>query len=117
MKKIVALTCLLFMVSAAAIGCGSDEGGAYTDGTYEGSSDAGMHEGLVVTVEVEGGDISQVSVTEHHETEGVGTNAFEPVTTAIVEAQSTEGVEAVAGATLTSNAIIEAANEALAQAE
>ncbi|HCX65747.1 MAG TPA: FMN-binding protein [Eubacteriaceae bacterium] len=114
-KKLILLMVLAVCLMAFAAGCGSDEG-KYTDGTYEGSSDAGMHEGLVVEVEVTDGKIADVSIKEHQETEGVGTNAFEPISTAIVESQSTE-VDIVSGATLTSNAMIEATEEALSQAE
>lgn len=96
-------------------GCGNS-GPSFKDGTYEGNSDAGMHAGLKVSVLVEGGSITKIDIVEHGETEGIGTVAFEPLTKAIVEAQSTE-VDSVSGASKTSAAIKEAVNAALTQAK
>jgi uncharacterized protein with FMN-binding domain len=113
--KFMILSVILIAVSAITLGCGSSTA-VYTDGTYEGTSDAGMHEGLKVSVSVKDGKISEVSIIEHDETEGIGTSAFGPVTEAIVDAQSTD-VDSVSGATKTSNAIKEAVDGALAQAK
>ncbi|MFZ7121110.1 MAG: FMN-binding protein [Eubacteriaceae bacterium] len=106
---IVVVLCVLFM----GTGCSTT---GYTDGTYEGSSDAGMHAGLKVSVVVENGEISEVNVVEHSETDGIGTVAVAKLPDMIVEAQSTE-VDTVSGASKSSAAIIEAVNNALAQAE
>lgn len=84
---------------------------ALTDGTYTGTG-KGMHSNIAVTVTVEGGAITSVTVDSHGETPGVSDPAIEQIPAAIVEAGSTD-VDAVAGATLTSNGIIEAVNNAL----
>lgn len=84
---------------------------ALTDGTYTGTG-KGMHSNIAVTVTVEGGAITSVTVDSHDETPGVSDPAIEQIPAAIVEAGSTD-VDAVAGATLTSNGIIEAVNNAL----
>ena len=85
------------------------------DGTYEGVG-AGLGGDVPVTVTVEGGAITSVEVGDNAETQGIGTNAIDQLPSLIVEANGTEGVEAVAGATITSNAIIDAVNAALASA-
>jgi len=82
------------------------------DGTYEGVSDAGMHAGLKVHVEVKDGMIVDIKVVSHGETPGISDPALSGVPASIVVAQSTE-VDVVSGATLTSNAIIEAVKIAL----
>jgi len=84
---------------------------ALTDGTYTGTG-KGMHSNIAVTVTVEGGAITSVTVDSQDETPGVSDPAIEQIPAAIVEAGSTD-VDAVAGATLTSNGIIEAVNNAL----
>ncbi|BAE84686.1 FMN-binding protein [Desulfitobacterium hafniense] len=90
-------------------------GGAYKDGTYVGASQ-GMHGEVKVSVSVAGGKVSEVKVTEHHETEGVGSVAAEILPAKIVDAQKPE-VETVSGATVTSTAIIDGVKQALEQAK
>lgn len=68
---------------------------------------------VTVTVTVSGDDITAVEAVGDSETQGIGSNAIDQLPALIVEADSTE-VEAVSGATVTSNAIIEAVNSALA---
>ncbi|AFL99047.1 hypothetical protein Desde_0596 [Desulfitobacterium dehalogenans ATCC 51507] len=89
---------------------------SYKDGTYEGTSDAGIHPGLKVSVVVKDGKIAEVNVVEHQETDGIGSIAIEKLPSLIVEAQSTE-VDSVTGASLSSGAIKEAVNKALEQAK
>lgn len=82
-----------------------------TDGTYTGTG-KGMHSNIAVTVTVEGGAITSVTVDSQDETPGVSDPAFEQIPADIVAAGNTD-VDTVAGATLTSNGIIEAVNNAL----
>lgn len=81
------------------------------NGVYEGSAN-GMGGAMKVAVTVEDGKISDVEVLEHKETAGISDPAIEQIPQAIVEAQSTD-VEAVTGATVTSEAIKEAVAAAL----
>lgn len=83
------------------------------EGQYVGTGD-GMS---VVTARVtlEDGKIAQVEVLGGSETPRIGSLAIEQVPAAIVEAQGTE-VDVVAGATRTSQGIIAAVKDALAQA-
>ena len=90
--------------------------GEYADGTYEGTG-KGIGGDVPVTVTVEGGKIASVEVGDNSETQGIGSNAIEQLPELIVEANGTEGVDGVSGATITSNAIFDAVEEALEQAQ
>lgn len=69
-----------------------------------------------VTITTEDGKITAVAIEGASETPGVGTNAIEQMPAKMVEANSVE-VDGVAGATITSNAILSAAQAALNGAE
>lgn len=73
---------------------------------------AGYGGPLKVMVTTDQGKLASVQVTEHHETQGVGTRAIEALPEAMVSA-GTWDVEAVSGATVTSNALKEAVRTAL----
>ena len=107
MKKLISLTIVMILIASTLVGCG---GVKYNDGTYEGEA-TGM-EPLKVSVEVKDGKIANVEITEQNETEGFAEPALEQIPAAIVEKNSTD-VDAVSGATITSNAIKEAVNKAL----
>lgn len=68
---------------------------------------------ITVAVTVSDGKIANVEVTDEHETIGVGKVAIERMTQRIVDAQSL-AVDVVTGASITSRAILRAAEEALA---
>ncbi len=72
----------------------------------------GMGGEVVVKVTMDGETISAVEVVKHGETEGIGDKAITVVPGEIVEAQSSE-VDAVGGATITSNAIMQAVKNAV----
>ncbi|MFI3283747.1 MAG: FAD-binding protein, partial [Erysipelotrichaceae bacterium] len=76
----------------------------------------GIGGALYVVVTMDGSTIVNIEVVSHSETDGISDPAFETVPSAIIDAQSTE-VDTVSGATITSNAIIEAVNDALSQVE
>ena len=90
-------------------------GGALADGTYEGKG-KGIGGDVPVTVTVSGGKITDVTVGDNSETEGIGSKAIEQLPAKIVEAGGVDGVEAVSGASVTSKAIFTAVSDALAQA-
>lgn len=85
------------------------------DGTYAGEGE-GFGGPIKVEVTIAGGKITKVEIVEQSETPSVSAPAREQLPAAIVEAQSAE-VDGVAGATLTSNGIIEAVQDALAKAK
>ncbi len=70
---------------------------------------------LTVAVTLSGTDITAVEVTSHSETAGIGTRAIDALPAAIVAANSAE-VDAVSGATVTSEAISMAVGYALISA-
>ena len=74
----------------------------------------GMYDGLTVDVTVSESKIEDIKVTAYNET-APGWPALEKMPAAILEAQSL-AVDTVSGATNTSNAILKAAEDALAQA-
>lgn len=88
--------------------------GSYKDGVYEGIG-TGNNGDIKVEVVVEDGKIISVELKEHEETEGLYEDAEKTVIAEIIEKQTTE-VDAVTGATNTSNGIIEAVADALSTA-
>ena len=87
--------------------------GAYAQ-SYQ-VSGTGKNGEVNVSVTIEDGVIKSVTVGEHQETPGICEPAIEKIPAAIVENQSI-AVDAVTGATLTSNAIKNAVEKALTQA-
>lgn len=79
-------------------------------GVYEGSS-VGMQGTVTVSMTVEDGKITNVELTECHETPSVASVAMERLPQQMVEHQTTK-LDAVTGATLASNAIMRAASAA-----
>ena len=104
MKKILALVLALCMML-----CGVAVAETYT-ATVEG------HNGNVtVEVAIEDGKITAVNVTEHSETTGISDKPIATIPAAIVENQSV-AIDAVAGASVTSGAILSAVKDCIAQA-
>jgi uncharacterized protein with FMN-binding domain len=88
--------------------------GKYVPGTYT-VTVRGMGGKFDVVVTFDADAIVSIEIPAHHETENIGTRAIDEVIPAIIEAQSTE-VDAVSGATITSNAILSAVSDAIAEA-
>lgn len=104
MKKIISLLLATAMLSTL-VACG-DSGTKYT-----GSAES---YGGTLTVEVTMKDdvITNVEVTEHTDTEGIGSIAVDEMPAKIVAANSAS-VDEVTGATVTSRAIINAVKQAI----
>lgn len=83
------------------------------DNEYIGEAQ-GMNGTVKVKVTMDGDKISKIEVLSHSETDGISDPAFETVPDAIIAAQSTE-VDAAAGATVSSNAIMAAVEDALSK--
>lgn len=105
---------IMAAVEDALAGDSSEETATYTDGTYQGSAE-GAHGLITLEVTVENGEIAGVTIHGHNETEDLTDEAFEQIPAAIVESNSTD-VDVASGATVTSDAIMEAIENALAQA-
>ena len=110
MKKIILMViCLSMVVSLAA--CTKPATPAAPAETLNGIG-KGYGGDVTVTVTKEGDKIVKVEAVGASETNGIGSKAIAELPAKIVEANSTE-VDAIAGATMTSKAIIYAVNNAL----
>lgn len=83
------------------------------DNEYLGESKT-EHGKVRVKVTMDGDKIANIEVLDHSETSGISDPAFDSVIPAILSAGNTT-VETVSGATQTSNALIEAVNDALSK--
>ena len=101
--------------AAPAAESGTLTDGTLTDGTYT-ASGKGFDGEVPVTVTIEGGKIASVTVGYNYATSGISLMAISQLPAKIVEANGTEGVDAVSGATVTSKAIFTAVNSCLKQA-
>ena len=113
----IGLSAVLCLGGCSGSGASASSGSAeskFKAGTYSGSA-AGKNGDVKVDVTLSADKITAVKVTEHQETEGISDPAIEKVPAEIVEAQSLK-VDLVSGATITSQAIIDAASAALTSA-
>ncbi len=121
-KRLTALllsSCLIL----TSFGCAKSEktageepkGGLYTPGTYE-AKEKGFGGDITVKITVNADKITDVSIEGEKETPTIGGAAFEKLSSSILSAQSSE-VDAVSGATITSNAVISAVKKAIAKAK
>lgn len=114
MKRLSLLLVVALMLFSFA-GCSKDEQPAAAEGetkTLTGTA-KGFGGDVTVTVTVNGDDITEVKAVGDNETDGVGSTAIDQLPAKIAEADSTD-VDGVSGATVTSDAIKEAVNNALA---
>lgn len=106
-RKVLAIwMAMLFLTASGAL--------AMTAGTYEGEG-SGIGGAVKVAVTVSENEIEKVEVLEHSETAGICDPAIERLPAEIVRKQSL-AVDTVAGATITSKAILAAAEGALTAA-
>ena len=82
---------------------------------FIGSSDNGIGGTVQVQIAVKDGKMTAIEVIKQNETEGIGTPVFEPLIEQALETQSCE-LDAFSGATVTSNAFMEALGNAMAKA-
>ena len=118
MKKYLSLILVLAMVLCmAAYGAApvqATQAGTYTPGTYTGVG-AGKNGDITVEVTFSAEKIESIRIVSHTETPSLSDAAIEQIPTQIVESQSL-GVDAVSGATYTSDGIVEAVADAVKQA-
>lgn len=93
----------------------ADNTASLADGTYTASEQGCLSE-VAVTVTVTGGKVTNVAIDASGETPDLGGKAAETLADELTKAGSTNGVDAVAGATMTSNAVFTAMDDCLAQA-
>ena len=110
---LMALVTVLSLVFVAPAACGEAAKAA------EAESFAGRASGyggpIRITVFVSDGEITNVTAAWQDETEGIGTTAIVDMTAAMLKAKTWD-VDAISGATLTSNAVKQAAKAAFEQA-
>ncbi|MGI5172791.1 flavocytochrome c [Treponema sp. OMZ 840] len=115
MMKNIFSTVFAVLLAVCLIGCG---GGAnkmsYKAGTYTASAQ-GMNGDVTVSVTFSSSAIKKVEVGNHKETVGISDAPIKQIPEQIVKNQSL-AVDAVTGATLTSNAILKAVELAVEQA-
>lgn len=116
-KKSIAMLLALIMVFAL-VGCQKSEptsaASLFKSGTYTGEAE-GIHGKVQVEVTVDENKILEVKIVKHTETPGVSDLAIQNVPADILKYQ-TLAVDTVAGASVTSNAIIAAVTQALEKA-
>ena len=106
------------LCAALLVGCGTSTSNEtsstslFKAGTYTGVSENGRNGSVTVEVTLSDSKIESVVVGENSETAGVADPAIEKIPQRIVESQSV-AVDTVSGATITSNAIIEAVSNAI----
>ena len=98
MKKFTVPALCLALLFALTVGAS-----ALTAGAYE-AQGQGLNGPVTVKVEVSEDAITAIEVTNHAETQGVGTLAIDALPDAIVSQQRLD-VDTVAGATITSAAL------------
>ncbi len=89
--------------------------GVYTDGVYTGTG-AGYGGTITVQVTIKDGKIADIQIVSHSET-GSYLERAKTLLQKIMDNNSTTGVNAVSGATRSSNGIFDAVNACLSQAE
>ena len=110
-----ALVCLLYTSYTGTVPA-ADNAASLTDGIYT-SSAQGCLSDVTVTVTVTGGRVTGVEIDASGETPELGGIAAETLADQLTKAGSTSGVDAVAGATMTSDAVFTAMDDCLSQAE
>ena len=118
MKKCLSLILVLAMVLCmAAYGAApvqAENANLFTPGTYTGVG-AGKNGDITVEVTFSAEKIESIRIVSHTETPSLSDAAIEQIPVKIVESQSL-GVDAVSGATYTSDGIVEAVADAVKQA-
>ena len=94
----------------------ADNAASYTDGTYTASAHGCLSD-VAVTVTITGGKVTDVDIDASGETPELGGNAAAALAEQLTEAGTATGVDAVAGATMTSDAVFTAMDDCLSQAQ
>ncbi len=121
-KRSIVLLCasvLIIITMVALVGCGDTSGdeaeGAFKDGTYTASAE-GYNGPIEIEVVASGGAVTAINVVSHDETSGISDAGFDDTISAIIANQSTDGIDTVSGATATSQGVLDAAAQAMAEA-
>ena len=107
---------LALYISSTGTVPAADNADTYTDGTYTASAHGCLSD-VAVTVTITGGKVTDVDIDASGETPELGGNAAAALAEQLTEAGTTSGVDAVAGATMTSDAVFTAMDDCLSQAQ
>lgn len=110
MKKMRSMWAILAAVALSACQSASKPY-SFVPGTYEGEAD-GFGGPVKLTVEVDADSITNITIVDHHETQGIGSVAIAQLPERIISAQSL-GIDGLSGASVSSRAVIEAVKKAL----
>ena len=113
MKRLFSVLIALVLV-LGLVGCG-DNDAAFKAGKYKGAAPGIHKQDVVVEVTVDSAKIKKITIVEHNESPGISDAAFKRIPAAIIDSQSL-AVDTVSGATVSSQAIIDAVAEALKKA-
>ena len=115
MKKTVHFLLIFTVILSLISACTAKAGGtAYKAGTYEGKAQG--HNGeIILEVTLDSKKIKKIELKEQKETEGIADLALKTIPAKIVENQSLN-IDAIAGATVSSKAILQAVENALTEA-
>ena len=117
MKKILSFI-LLATLCTSLTACGASskamDPASWKDGSYTNEA-KGYGDPFDVRIRITNGRITTVEIGENNETDGKGSLAIDQLPDVIIEKQTTQ-VDAISGATVTSNAILEAIDECLKDA-
>ncbi|SET93073.1 FMN-binding protein [Lacrimispora sphenoides] len=114
MKKMTLAIAAALCILALFAGCGGSSD-TYKAGTYTAAAE-GYAGDVEVEVEFDQDSLLSVKITDHNETVGIGDRAIEELPAKIVEELTWE-VDAVASATVTSDAIKTAVKDCIEQAK
>ncbi|MEH2920289.1 FMN-binding protein [Samsonia erythrinae] len=115
MKKSIPAVLIALMMSFP-LSVYSSEVAQYKDGTYTGKAQGKAAE-IVVSVSIKDGKIVNAEVLEHGDTKAMMLSAMDHIVPDLIEKQDINKVDAVTGATLSSQGVINAVKQALEQAK
>lgn len=119
-KKSILMLLSIMLMLAMLSGCQQEkvdslqDGSIFIAGTYTGEAN-GIGGTIVVEVTFEENEIKDILILSHSETEGLGDTALERIKDSILEGQ-TLAIDSISGATISSNAMVEAVEDAVRQA-
>jgi urocanate reductase len=113
---VIALLLVGVLLFTACEGDTETEESMYVDGMYSTSAE-GYGGEIELNITIADDVIEEIEVVSHEETEGIGDEAINEIIDQAIGQQSTEGIDVVSGATVTSNAVIEAIEEAFELAD
>lgn len=113
-KLLAALAMVIAMAACSNKPAENNTKAAFTAGTYT-ATEKGNNDDVTVSVTFSKDKIETIEVTDHKETQGIGTTAIESIPEKIVNTQSLN-IDVVGGATVTSNALLAAITSCVEQA-